>query len=68
MYKKNFRNLYKQNFLYEINTKDKELKKNIRRFRSKEYFNLYKLSVFYGNIKTKSFQPFLNTKAKNQRI
>lgn len=68
MRKKNFRNLYKKKFLYEINTKDKEFKKNIRRFRSKEYFNLFKLSVFYGNIKTKSFKPFLHTTAKNQRI
>jgi len=66
--KKKFKKIYKQKFLYEINTKDKEFKRNIRRFRSKERFNLYKLSVFYGNIKIKSFKPLLNIMAKNQRI
>lgn len=66
--RRKFRSFYKKKFLYEINTKEKEFKRNIRRFRSKEHFTLFKLSVFYGNIKIKSFKPFLNVTAKNQRI
>lgn len=66
--KNKFRRFYRPKFLYEINTKEKEFKRNIRRFRSKEHFNLFKLSVFYGNIKITSFKPFLHTTAKNQRI
>ena len=66
--RKRFKKKYKQKFLYEIYTKEKEFQKKKRRFRSKEYFTLFKLRVFYGNLKATSFRPLLNTKARNQNI
>ena len=55
-------------FLYEIHTEEREFKRKKRRFRSKEYFNLFKLCMFYGNLKETSIKSLLNTKAKNKNI
>lgn len=66
--RKRFKKKFKQKFLYEIYTKEKEFQKKKRRFRSKEYFTLFKLRVFYGNLKKSSFRPLLNVRARNQNI
>lgn len=66
--RKKFKLFYRQKFLYLIYTQEKEFKRKKRRFRSKEYFTLFKLRMFYGNLKKKSFKPLLNVKARNQSI
>ena len=58
----------KKKFLYEIHTEEREFKRKKRRFRSKEYFNLFKLCMFYGNMKASSLKSLLNTQATSKNI
>lgn len=65
---KNFRSLYKQRFLYKVNTGEIEFLRKKRSFRAKHYFNLLKFRAFYGNIKIRPFKSLLNTSSKNQNL
>ncbi len=62
-----FKYLYKERFLYQINTKEEEFKRKKRNFKAKNFLNMIKLRVFYGRLKVKPFKSLFKKvlKARN---
>jgi len=58
----------RRRFAYDLSVKEEEFRKKKRRFRSKNYFLLYKLRTFYGNLRQRTLMRRGAGGKRNQNI
>lgn len=63
-----FQKFYRKQFLYQINEREEEFKRKKRNFKAKNFFNMLKLRIFYGRMKTKPFKNLFKKVTKNKNL